>query len=160
MYIDIKQIMTDIENGAYKYIGSGSARKVFDLKNGFVIKIARNVRGIAQNIAEYDISNDNYSNFFAKVYYISDDYKCLIMEKAAVIKNESEFLRYFKINNKKELVNNQYIKEIHDKYNLVWADLYKVSSWGKINGNIVLIDYGYTKEVYNKYYNNRRKKKS
>ena len=136
----------------YRYIGAGSARKVYDLNNGFVIKIARNIKGIAQNEAEFLISNDDESSLFAKVYFLSDDYKYLIMEKANGIKSEKELLNYFKIQNKKHLKSNEDIKEVHDKYNLVWADLYKFTSWGKIKDKLVLIDYGYTKEIYNKFY--------
>ena len=83
---------------------------------------------------------------------MSDDYKYLIMKKAKPIKNEKEFLNYFNIENKKDIKNKESIKEIHDKYNLVWADLYKFTSWGIVNNRYVLIDYGYTKEIYNKYY--------
>lgn len=32
-----------------KYIGSGSSRNVFDLGNGYVMKVAKNLAGIAQN---------------------------------------------------------------------------------------------------------------
>ena len=152
MYIDIYHILYGIECGMYRYIGAGSARKVYDLNNGFVIKIARNIKGIAQNEAEFLISNDDESSLFAKVYFLSDDYKYLIMEKANGIKSEKELLNYFKIQNKKQIKSNEDIKEVHDKYNLVWADLYKFTSWGKIKDKLVLIDYGYTKEIYNKFY--------
>lgn len=152
MYIDIYHILYGIECGMYRYIGAGSAREVYDLDNGFVIKVARNIKGIAQNKAESLISNDDNSSLFAKVYFVSDDYRYLIMKKANNIKSEEELLNYFKIQNKRELRNNEVIKEIHDKYNLVWADLYKFTSWGKIKNKLVLIDYGYTKEIYDKFY--------
>lgn len=35
------QIMLNIKRGYYKYIGSGSSRDVFDLGNGYVIKVAK-----------------------------------------------------------------------------------------------------------------------
>lgn len=156
MDINIYHILCGIECGMYRYIGAGSARKVYDLDNGFVIKIARNIKGIAQNEAEFLISNDDNSSLLAKVYFISNDCRYLIMKKANVVKSERELLNYFKIENKKELSSNKFIKEIHDRHNLVWADLYKFTSWGKIKNRLVLIDYGYTKEIYNKFY----KKKS
>ena len=86
MYIDIEYILYGIKSGMYRYIGAGSARKVYDLNNGFVMKIARNIRGIAQNEAEFLIFNDEYSPLLAKVYFVSDDYKYLIMRKAIEIK--------------------------------------------------------------------------
>ena len=152
MYIDIYHILYGIENGMYRYIGAGSARKVYDLDNGFVIKIAKNIKGVAQNRAEFLISNDDDSPLLAKVYFVSDDYRYLIMKKANNIKSEKELLNYFKIQNKRELSNNRSIKEIHDTHNLVWADSYKFTSWGKIKNRVVLIDYGYTKEIYNEFY--------
>lgn len=152
MHIDIYHILYGIELGMYKYIGQGSARKVYDLNNGFVIKIARNIKGLAQNEAEFLISKDSKSALLAKVYFLSSDYKYLIMKKANKIKNEEKFLSYFNIQDKRELKKDKSIKEIHDKYNLVWADLYKLTSWGIINNKLVLIDYGYTKEIYNELY--------
>ena len=111
MYIDIYHILYGIECGMYRYIGAGSARKVYDLNNGFVIKIARNIKGIAQNEAEFLISNDDESSLFAKVYFLSDDYKYLIMEKANGIKSEKELLNYFKIQ-KNQHINAFFIKSI------------------------------------------------
>lgn len=157
MYIDFNDIIYNIANGEYRYIGSGSSRTVFDMRNGFVIKVAKNIKGIAQNKVEYEISNDDYTNLFANVYYASENYKYLIMEKAIPIKREIEFLRYFGINNRKELASIEEIKDIQYRYNLVFADLYKLTSWGKVKGRIVLIDYGYTKEIYDKYYKNRKR---
>ncbi|WP_195990061.1 hypothetical protein, partial [Clostridium sp. D53t1_180928_C8] len=142
MYIDIEYILYGIKSGMYKYIGSGSARNVYDLNNGFVLKIARNIKGIAQNEAEFLIFNESKSPLLARVYFVSDDCKYLIMKKANPIKNEKAFLNYFNIENKKDIKNKKSIKEIHDKYNLVWADLYKITSWGRVNNRYVLIDYG------------------
>ena len=78
------------------------------------------------------------------------------MEKANLFNSQDEFLRYFNIGDKKEISNNKLIKAIHDKYNLVWADLYKFTSWGKIKNRYVLIDYGYTLEVCRKYYGRKK----
>ena len=45
-----------MRQGNYIYIGSGSSRNVFDLGNGYVMKVAKNIAGIAQNKSEYRIS--------------------------------------------------------------------------------------------------------
>ena len=86
MDIDIYHILYGIERGRYRYIGEGSARKVYDLDNGCVIKIAKNIKGVAQNKAEFLISDNDKSSLLAKVYFISDDYRYLIMKKANNIK--------------------------------------------------------------------------
>lgn len=44
------------------------------------------------------------------------------------------------------------IKSISQNYNLLLSDLNRQSSWGVINGRPVIIDYGFTREVKEKYY--------
>ena len=53
---EFNQIKLNIKRGYYRYIGSGSGRQVFDLENGYVVKVAKNKAGIAQNKSEYKIS--------------------------------------------------------------------------------------------------------
>ena len=48
MVIKFNEIKLNITRGYYRYIGSGSGRQVFDLENGYVIKMAKN-RGVSQN---------------------------------------------------------------------------------------------------------------
>lgn len=147
------QIITNIRRGYYKYIGSGSCRKVYDLDNGYVVKVAKNRAGIAQNKAEYTISRHDYSNLFAKVTQVSNDFKFLIMEKAEKINDISYVWDYFNVSNKRELFNIDELQKIKKDYNLILGDFGKTSSWGTINGRPVIIDYGFTINVRNKYYN-------
>lgn len=146
------QIMFNIRRGYYRYIGSGSSRDVFDLGNGYVIKVAKNRAGIAQNKAEYNISYYNYSGLFAKVVQVSKDFKFLIMEKANKIYSISEVWKYFNVRDKKELFHLKEIQNIKRNFNLLLGDLGRKSSWGMINGRPVIIDYGFTKEIRQKYY--------
>lgn len=151
--IDIfNQIMQDIQRGKYRYIGSGSSRKVFDLGNGYVIKVARNRAGMAQNESEYRISCYDKSDLFAKVVPVSNDLRFLIMEKADKIYNISDVWKYFNVNSKVELFNLKELKDIMKNYNLLMSDLNRKSSWGMINGKPVIIDYGFTREVCKRYY--------
>ncbi|WP_243175693.1 hypothetical protein [Clostridium gasigenes] len=136
----------------YRYIGSGSGRKVFDLGNGYVIKVAKNIAGIAQNQVEYQISFNDNSNLFAKVIEVSGDFKFLIMKKADTINNFSHVLKYFNVSNSREFIRLKGIQTIQWKYNLLLADLCKKSSWGIIDGIPVIIDYGFTKQVQRRYY--------
>ena len=53
MYIDIYHILYGIECGMYRYIGAGSAREVYDLDNGFVIKVARNIKEQIEDEVQY-----------------------------------------------------------------------------------------------------------
>lgn len=148
----ITKIIFNIKIGNYRYIGSGSGRNVFDLENGYVVKIAKNQAGIAQNIAEYQISSRDNSDLFAEVIEVSDNFIFLIMEKAKKINNFSYICKYFNIRNNRELANLSELQNIHKKYNLLWSDLFRNSSWGIIDGKPVIIDYGYTKAVAERYY--------
>lgn len=152
MNIDFNQIMFNITQGYYKYIGSGSGRQVFDLGDGYVVKMAKNEAGIAQNNSEYKISCNDHSNLFAKVIKASDDFSLLIMQKAAKINHISYVWKYFNVRNKKELFNSEELLKIKKRYNLLLGDFSRASSWGIINGRPVIIDYGFTRKVVERYY--------
>ena len=74
------------------------------------------------------------------------------MEKAKKINNFSYICRYFNIRNNRELANLSKLQNIQKKYNLLWSDLFRSSSWGILDGKPVIIDYGYTKAVSERYY--------
>ena len=152
MIIDFNQIMSNLSQGYYIYIGSGSGRQVFDLRNGYVVKVAKNTAGIAQNKAEYKISFIDYSNLFAKVIQASSDFRLLIMKKANKIYNISSVWKYFNVTSKRELFNLKELQNIKKRYDLLLDDLDRVSSWGTINGRLVIIDYGFTRDVMERYY--------
>jgi len=152
MVIAFDQIIFNIKRGYYRYIGSGSGREVYDLENGYVIKVARNKAGIAQNKAEYKISSNDKSNLFAKVVQASNDFNLLVMQKADKINNILYVWNYFDAKSKRELFNSKQLQDIKRNYNLLLGDLARKSSWGIINGRPVIIDYGFTREVRQRYY--------
>lgn len=145
-------IMFNINRGYYRYIGTGSSRDVFDLQNGYVVKVAKNIAGIAQNQTEYAISNYDDSNLFARVISISNDFYFLVMEKADKIDNISDVFRYFNVSDKRELFHLKELQNIKKKYNLLLGDFDRKSNWGIIKGRPVIIDYGFTREVSERYY--------
>ncbi|MFW2490589.1 hypothetical protein ACN077_18790 [Clostridium chromiireducens] len=146
------EIMLNIMRGYYRYIGSGSSRDVFDLGNEYVIKVAKNKAGIAQNKYEYKISAYDNSELFAKVIQVSTDFRFLIMQKADKINNIADVWKYFNVTNKKELFELEELQCIKKNYNLLLGDFARNSNWGLINGRPVIIDYGFTRGVKNKYY--------
>lgn len=146
------QIMLNIMQGYYKYIGSGSSRYVFDLGNGYVIKIAKNKAGIAQNKSEYKISANDKSNLFAKVMQTSNNFSLLIMQKASKINNISYVWDYFDVTSKQEMFNLKELQKIKKNYDLLLGDFARKSNWGIINGRPVIIDYGFTREIKKRYY--------
>ncbi len=148
--IDI--IILNIRKGNYQYLGSGSGRRVFDLGDGYVVKVAKNRRGIAQNEAEHHISLSDHSNIFAKIIQVSEDYRFLIMEKAVRIRNFSEVRKSFNVKSNRELFQLEEFRSIFQNHNLLSGDLYRTSNWGMINNHPVIIDYGFTRSVKRKYY--------
>lgn len=146
------KIMFNISRGYYRYIGSGSSRDVFDLKNGYVIKVAKNMAGIAQNQSEYAISYYDDSDLFAKVVHVSNDFYFLVMEKADKVDNISDVFNYFNVSGKRALFHLKELQNIKKKYNLLLGDFDRKSNWGIVKGRPVIIDYGFTREVNEKYY--------
>jgi hypothetical protein len=152
MMLDWNIVRTNIREGRYRNIGSGSGRRVFDLGNGYVIKVAKNKKGIAQNEVEYEIALDDKTNLFAKIPQVSDNFDMLIMEKAELVKHFHEVLDYFYVDSKKEFIQLDKINAVIVKYNLVPDDLLRTVNWGIVNNRPVIIDYGFTWKVKKKYY--------
>ena len=149
---DLKQLKMDLESGNYRCIGSGSGRRVFDIDSEYVVKVAKNKKGKAQNLVEKNIWEATQSNLLAEVSRISDDYKLLFMAKAEEIESMTYVREYFHVKNNRELFQLEDLKEIVRNYHLMLEDLCKKTSWGIINSRPVIIDYGYTVEVRRKYY--------
>lgn len=68
-----------------KLIGKGSARFVFALEEGRLLKIAKDKRGIEQNKVEVNISKEK-NKLFTEVYEYADDMSWIIVEQAAPCK--------------------------------------------------------------------------
>lgn len=150
--VDFEQINLDIKNRTYKHIGSGSGRQVFDLENGYVVKMGRNKKGIAQNEAEFQIASTNKSDFLAKIPQASDNFKFIIMEKADKVRSITSVWKYYNVKNNKELFELKELKDIYTQNNLLLPDLYRPDNWGRIGERLVIIDYGFTWKVKRKYY--------
>ena len=145
-----RMISYNIKNGYYKIIGKGSARSVYDLEDGRVVKVARNIKGIAQNTVEYNIDFYDDTGLFAHVRAVSDDFHYLVMDKAKGIKDISYVWNYYNVRNNRELF--QKIGYVPSKYNLMIRDLGRAVNWGQINGRPVIIDYGFTRQVSRRFY--------
>lgn len=142
--IDFEVIKSDLRHGKYRFIGSGSSRSVFDLANGYVVKSALNNGGITQNQVEYNVYNQEKTEYFAPILAISDDARLLIMKKGEHLWSTNQILQYYRVYNIRELVNNPYFMKIRETYGLAAGDLVRKSSWGIIDQVPVLVDYGYT----------------
>ncbi|MEA4823656.1 MAG: hypothetical protein VB111_06035 [Clostridiaceae bacterium] len=149
---NFEQIRLNIRNRLYNFIGSGSGRCVFDIGNGYVVKVAKNRKGLAQNEVEIEISSVDRSGLFAKILQYSEDSNFLIMQKAEKIESMSEVWAYFGVKRSSEFYRLDVLRTIADKHNLLLRDLGRPVNWGKINDKPVIIDYGFTRNVMKKYY--------
>ena len=152
MEVNFEQMVTNLMRKDYKYINSGSGRLVFDLGNGYVVKVSKNRKGLAQNEAEYRIASKDDTHLFARVLDISEDFKYLIMEKAEKIKSISYVWHYFNVKSNRRLYRIEELRDIACRNNLILLDFGRSANWGKVNDKPVIIDYGFTKEVKEKYY--------
>lgn len=145
-------IIENMQNGAYPVLGTGSGRIAYDLLDGTVLKVARNIKGYAQNQVEYIISEMDESDLFAKVLFLSKDNYYLIMEKAEPVTDFALVRSYFHVNTNRELFQLNNLNYIPHKYNLLISDLCRPVNWGMLNGRPVIIDYGFTGRIRRKYY--------
>jgi hypothetical protein len=152
MEYNFKDIIAGIRNKEYKLLGVGSCRKVYDLNDGYVIKIAKDIRGIYQNQIENKVYLSRKSNFFAQVVTISEDDKWLIMRKAEKIKNIETVYKYYNVKSIQSLIMLDHLDDDITSNKLSKADLTRPSSWGFIGDVPVIIDYGLTHSICKKYY--------
>lgn len=153
MRIDFDRIRHNIEEKKYPVIGVGSARTVYDAQNGYVVKAARNNRGIAQNKAEKQIEAQDHNHIFAKILAVSDDFIYLIMEKAEKINSLMEIWKYYHVRNSRELFRLEEFRNLTAKYDLLYVDLFRKNSWGWVKQKPVIIDFGFTRETRRYYMN-------
>lgn len=95
---ELKNINSFVErvkycNSRLKYLGQGSSRRVYMVDDEKCLKMAKNRKGIAQNIEEINLGNDIYAgSCFAKVYDYDQNGLFVEMELARKAK-ESDFER-------------------------------------------------------------------
>jgi len=158
--IDFIKLKKEIKTKKYSLIGIGTSRKVYDLQNGTVAKVAMNIKGIAQNKTEVQIFEEDNGDcypikIFATVFEFSDDLKIIIVEKCTKVKGMKIVKKSLDISNGKEIEASFYdaITEIANRFELMRGDLERPSSWGlNSKDEPVLIDYGCTRKVFDKYY--------
>jgi hypothetical protein len=140
MTVDFDEIMLNLRRRAYRQIGSGSGRNVYDIGDGYVAKVARNRKGLAQNEAEYEISVADESGLFANIIDATPNLRITIMEKAVPLHSFSTVWRYFGV------------RSTLARHSLIFPDLCRAQNWGVVNGRPVIIDYGFTTSVNRRYY--------
>jgi len=152
-----------IANINYRLINKGTGRLVYDLNNGYVLKLAKNIKGIAQNKNESNPRiQKEFSDVVAKVIEFDINGKYLIQEKVNPITEadfekltglqERGFMYYLRFNHEWDNTFYSKVNSFVSKFGLDRFDISNISSWGERDGKSVLIDYGLTMETARKLY--------
>ena len=155
-----------------KHLSSGSSRIVFLTSRGTVIKLAKNKKGLAQNKAESNpkmkskflnkILDKSPKHFWLEVNFIDkinpDQFKKILGFDFEDFKKTLRFLigknksKPNKFNKIKELDLVKDMVRLCEDFDLVSGDIVRISSWGEKDGNLILIDSGLTRKIYETYY--------
>ncbi|GLC32227.1 hypothetical protein [Clostridium omnivorum] len=137
------------------FIGKGSGRKVYAIDENYVIKVPRNTSGVLQNKVENNIfnsANESLKEYLCPIEYYKND--IIIMKRAlplnSIITNRGlNMLQILNTRKKSEFFKE--MKPLLKYYDLLYEDIIAISSWGILNNKPVLIDYGCTNKIYDKY---------
>jgi len=154
-------------------LGEGSSRIAYSLTSNKVLKIALNEKGIDQNIAELDVfTNPLTKPMVAKIQDYDSGYRWLIADSVRILNTEAEFEKEAGINfenfvqevkkailEKSETTTDLAKNTVNTIENseLMLGDVVRIEHWGKSSdGRVVLLDYGFTKEVWKAHYAHKK----
>lgn len=158
-------------------MGTGSSRMAFLFSSRYVLKIAINKKGLAQNEAEVDVfTNPKSKGVVAKVYSSDPQFRWLVSDLVKPLSSPAEFEDLTGIDwpnfvnlLRPKVKSNQPVSADDPKIvqatavtaqqnNLLFGDLEELSHWGKTpDGRAVLLDYGFTGEVWRSHYSQKPK---
>jgi hypothetical protein len=140
----------------YKFLGQGASRIVYAINEDYVVKLSKNRTGKYQCRTEYYIYNnieEEYKIYFCPIVWYKEG--MIVMRRAEPfseilgLKHGSIF-EYTSIKRSSEFFRT--IKKIATRYDLLYPDIKAISSWGIFEKKPVLIDYGCTNSLYDKYF--------
>ena len=129
----------------FDFLGEGIARKVFSFNHDLVIKVAKGEDGLHQNFVEayvYKNASPNLKRYLSPVCAYNK--KILLMKKAEVFPSlrKDNYINVEDLREEDSLLADLHLLE--KQFFLFREDLYTKSSWGFIDDNFYLIDYGCT----------------
>lgn len=164
----------------FQKLNSGSARIIYLLPDGRVLKLAKNEKGLAQNdnesatlmqtsitnkMLETDPNNKWLITSLAKKVSKSkfqslsginfDEFKQALEYWAGQHGKSAYFSFREKPENYEKILNNGFFQEIIDligTWNMGLGDLLRLNSYGEVNGKLILIDFGLTEDIFQKFY--------
>jgi hypothetical protein len=164
-----------------KNLGQGSSRTVYALSEDLVLKVARNKAGIAQNEAEYRAYEKLPDcSIIARIFYYQKDFQWLVVERILRRTDDSDFQMYgintdqMSLRQMLDLVvdgtpaaklkflnpafNRDFraLRYIVKRTNGMMGEIAHHKQWGIVERKgqeyPVLVDYGLTSKVYDRYY--------
>ncbi len=150
----------------YKMINKGSSRYVYDINNEYVLKLAKNNKGIEQNKTEINISKSGkYNDIIANIIEYDNNGLYLIQQKADRLTEQGftditglqlqGFLYYLRHDKEWDGRNPEFYNKVNslvNEFELDRFDISNVSSYGIIDNNVVIIDYGLDMNTARKLY--------
>ncbi len=150
----------------YKLLNKGTGRYVYDINNEYVLKLAKNNKGIEQNKTEINISKSGkYNDITANVVEFDDNGLYLIQQKAYRLTEQGfkditglqlqGFLYYLRHDRKWDGENIKFYNKVNslvNEFELDRFDITNENSWGIINNNVVIVDYGLDMNTARKLY--------
>lgn len=150
----------------YKLINKGTGRYVYNINNEYVLKLAKNNKGIEQNKTEINISNSGkYNDITANIVEYDTNGLYLIQQKAYRVTDQNfkditglqldGFLYYLRHNIKWDGSNVKFYNKVNSlvkDFSLDRFDITSENSWGIINNNVVIVDYGLDMNTARKLY--------
>lgn len=153
----------DTCNNYLMHIGRGYSRDVYRLNSKQVIKVAKNDLGYTQNASECDTYN-TYGGLglFNEITNSAKSYLWVIQPLAIPLENtDIEFQQIANLvqhieNSKEYSTNSVFLKKVYDfLIETEWKylrDICKADSWGRVNNELRIIDYGMNNEAFEDYF--------
>lgn len=141
-----------IEN-KFLYLGEGIARKVFAINDEYVVKTAKGLDGLFQNQVEYYVYRHVNSTLLSYLCPIVAFLPRILLMKRAIPLSKYNHNKRINLNNIREEKNSSAdLNYLADRYYLYYNDIVSSSSWGELDNKNVLIDYGCTSTLGDRYY--------
>lgn len=146
--------LSDIEIAKkYEFLGEGISRKVYSINEEYVVKVAKIDDGNYQNRVEnyvYTHAPSNMIKYLCPIVWFEPER--IIMRKAIPLSTliKSKYINLKKIRPEKE----SYIdlNKLTNDFILFAEDIISTSSWGILNNENVLLDYGCTTTLGDAFY--------
>lgn len=146
---------TDIER-QFEYLGQGAGRAVYGINNRYVIKLSKSDGGDKQcETEEYIYKNapPYLKKYLCPVIWYKDDMVIMKRATSLVKNNEDRHKNIFRLLGIR--IDDPFYKKVNklvDLFDLLYGDVKSLSSWGLLDGRLVLIDYGCTYKIYKEYF--------